>query len=127
MKDELATKLTEILGQIQSSVVQGSDFVLSQLPDVAQQYIIWGRAKETIHLLIGVALAAYCWPALFRNIKAAQEAHYSKDGQYFLAAIFCAIFGLFGAITMIGSISAFLMVWFAPKIYLLKGLAVLLK
>lgn len=43
MKDALQLKMVEILTAIQSAVGKSADFALEQLPDIAQQYVLYGR------------------------------------------------------------------------------------
>ena len=54
MKDELQLKLTEILTAIQVGVSKTADFTLEQLPDIAQQYLLYGKVwliKEVAGML----------------------------------------------------------------------------
>ena len=39
MNDELQSQLAQILNQITTSISEAKDFSVSQLPDIAQQYI----------------------------------------------------------------------------------------
>ena len=52
MKEELNGKLVEILTSIQTAAGKASDFALEQLPDIAQSYVMYGRAVSVAHLLI---------------------------------------------------------------------------
>lgn len=48
MKEELNTKLVEILTSIQTAAGKASDFALDQLPDIAQSYVLYGRAVSVV-------------------------------------------------------------------------------
>ena len=127
MDKELASKLTEVVGNIQTSVGKASDFVISQLPDVAQQYIMWGRASETFYFLSCAILSVFCIVDLFKNIRAAQSAEYKTEAEFIVKSLVEGVASIALVIGTFANASAFLMVWFAPKIYLLKGIGSLVK
>lgn len=122
MKNALAEKLVEIIGSIQNGIAATTDFAVAQLPDVAQQYIAFGRVNETAGLAAMLLLVALGIWLIFRSLKATKE-----DGDYFPSVIAsaCATGAAiyFTVIVFEGAV----MVWFAPKIYLIKGLANLIK
>ena len=65
MKDALQLKMVEILTAIQSAVGKSADFALEQLPDIAQQYVLYGRVWSTIAVLVSLAfLVTAVWAAL---------------------------------------------------------------
>jgi hypothetical protein len=123
MNDELQSKLVEVLAGISEGVAQAKDFAVEQLPDVAQQYIMFGMVWETSLLALYatfIALIAFgiwkMWPSDTNNI----------DAMGFLT--------VFGGFSLVGLLIAFviqikpvLLVWFAPKLYLLQGIAGLIK
>jgi len=116
MNDELQSKLAEVLGGIADGVTQAKDFAVEQLPDVAQQYIMFGLVWETA--VFGVLLAStiggcYGLIKLFKHSD-------SVDG--FLVVIVLVL-----GICTVAQLKYFFLVWFAPKLYLLQGIAGLLK
>ena len=56
MKEELNSKLVEILTSIQTAAGKASDFALEQLPDIAQSYVLYGRAISLMTLVFLIAL-----------------------------------------------------------------------
>ena len=123
MNEQLQNQLAEIIAAIHRTAAAGADFALSQLPDIAQQYVIYGRVSATAHLLIGVAVVALSvW--MFRKAAWANGEGYDTDVIWGMGGVLTLLFGVpFALIAMNG---AFL-VWFAPKVWLLKELAGLLK
>jgi hypothetical protein len=120
MQEELQGKLVEILTQIQSTVGQAKDFTLQQLPDIAQSYIYYGMAINT--LLVFISLVLFVFGVLFfkkGKIDTYKGPDYFMFGSWFLLPS--------GIITFWVNISEFLLVWVAPKVWLLKEIAVLLK
>lgn len=140
MKDELQSKLVEILTAMQTVAGQAKDFTLSQLPDIAQSYVVYGRVSNTTLTLALLALSLCCLWAIavvLRRDSAKRkrfDAGEKFDGidyrfqidsfnLYFPSGLFAVVFfGLF-AVTLKGT----LLVWLAPKVWLLKEIAGLIK
>lgn len=124
MNEELQSKLVEVLTGISEGVAQAKDFAIEQLPDVAQQYIMFGMVWETaLFVALGVvtitsALMSY---SLWKNRDEFDE---------FLVGFIGPLAGLFGVIAAIFAVAQLkevLLVWFAPKLYLMQGIAGLIK
>lgn len=136
MKDELQLKLVEILTSIQTTAGKAGDFAMGQLPDIAQSYIVYGRVKETLALATAFTLAILCaWIAVkygYGNKEAVVKRPESYfDGDWLECRVAAAIFGTAGAVLFLSggmlSVGSALLVWFAPKVWLLKELATLVK
>ena len=126
---ELQLKLVEILASIQSGVGKAADFTLAQLPDIAQQYVMWGRASATADLLILVTLTALAVYVAVRYGLMSKEVdvYGGWTGARYAAALVGGAAALFSGLGANLSVSRFLLVWFAPKVWLLKEIAGLLK
>lgn len=134
MKDELQTKLVEILSSIQSATGKASDFAMEQLPEIAQSYVLYGRIEATFWTLALSALAVACVIVAVRFGFADREAVYKggySDGEWFARRIIVSVFGTIASVVVsasaLHSVTAFLLVWFAPKVWLLKEIASLVK
>ena len=127
MNDELQNKLAEVLGGIAEGVTQAKDFAVEQLPDVAQQYIMFGRMWETAMLvLLLTATVVFGW-MFWRGWKTPDEAGYRDMERAQMLIIFGSIPGVVSAILCLAQLKDMLLVWFAPKLYLLQGIAGLVK
>lgn len=132
MKDELQLKLVEILSSIQATAGKAGDFAMEQLPEIAQSYVIYGRAvaiaKLAVFLLLGVLGIAFALWA-YRNPWNTSP-YLSERGQKRSESNFFAM-GVPGACGFIFVSTALLnfdyLVWFAPKVWLLKEIATLIK
>lgn len=129
MKSELEAKLTEILAAIQAGVAKGADFALEQLPDVAQQYLLYGRVWSVAFALAWlVTLALFLWVALKMGYLSKAEDCY---GDWSIGRLIAALLGTFGAVLaafmVLGSFRDVALVWLAPKVWLLKEVAGLLR
>jgi hypothetical protein len=122
-KVNLETKLVEILGAIFDGVAQAKDFAVEQLPDIAQQYILLGRAWETIAFSISVAAVV---GLIYVTVKIPKSQIIEIDAKWALG-ILTAGAAFFALLIAIHNLKDFMLVWFAPKLYLIQGLAQLVK
>lgn len=125
MKQDLQNKLVEILTGIQTAVGKASDFALEQLPDIAMQYVAWGRVSSAFYItliLVGAALSVTVFAWGLRECKRVPEALMPAIAMMAsVAAMAMAIVpGLF-------SIPGLLLPWIAPKVWLIKEIAGLVK
>lgn len=117
MEKELQGKLVEILSSIQAATGKASDFAMEQLPDIAQSYVVYGRVYMTAIIVFAVVFALFlCW----------MGSRFSKEsgGMSWLASGFASVVPF---VILLTTISDMFLVWFAPKVWLLKELAQLVK
>ena len=129
MNEELQSKLVEVLTGISEGVAQAKDFAVEQLPDVAQQYIMFGMVWETTALvvLILLLLPSLHWAWVGFKSMTANDADYSDESRGFTFLLLGGMVSLFLGFGAIVQLKAVLLVWFAPKLYLLQGIAGLVK
>jgi hypothetical protein len=127
MNEQLQTKLVEILGNIQSATKSAGDFALSQLPDLAQSYILYGRVVETFTVLTSLLVFILsCW-LLFLCIS---KFYFAEGGDIDLQGMGIVLTLISGSISFIVglcNLSSLFLVWLAPKVWLIKELATLIK
>lgn len=122
MNEQLQAKLIEILTQIQAATKAAGDFALEQLPDIALQYIMYGRAMHTF----GFSLGIIAFIVFIINTIIVMR----KDKQYLDATtnFIIAIISMLSSLVLLGiNTSQFMLVWFAPKVWLLTEITRLLK
>lgn len=124
MNEQLQSKLVEILSSIQNATKAGADFALEQLPDIAQQYVVYGRASMSVRLALLAALSALASYAVIRMWR-----YVSRDENDHMQPLL--LFPVAGALLIFGvtfeHIAPTLLVWVAPKVWLIKELATLIK
>jgi len=132
MKDELQTKLVEILTSIQSAAGKAGDFAMAQLPDIAQSYVMYGRVTTLISslalliaacALFAIALWAYRTP--WNNSPWDFERDAKRSDSNHVCMVIPSILGSTFLIVAFASFDW--LVWLAPKVWLLKEIAHLLK
>ena len=129
MNEQLQVKLVEILSGIQAAVKAAGDFALDQLPDIAHQYIAFGRVYYTFLTILAIfGIAIGLWLVIKKAIYGKQtEIGYQWSDNRIAANIFGIIFASFSSVLFLINITNTVMVWFAPKIWLIKEIAVLIK
>ena len=129
MKDELQTKLAEILTVIQADVAKGADFAMEQLPDIAQQYVLYGRVWSAIAVLATLALTVFiAWGTVMFGYLGKQTNKYGgMTEERMAAAALGTIAFVPAALTFLVTLHDLAFVWLAPKVWLIKEVAGLLK
>lgn len=131
MNDELQNKLAEVLGGIAEGVTQAKDFAVEQLPDVAQQYIMFGMVWETAAFVLLVAFSVVCAFVFKFGLRWHKEINaktgYHDDVGPFMVMLGSGLMFAFFVTGTVVQLKAVLLVWFAPKLYLLQGIAGLVK
>lgn len=128
MKEELQSKLVEILSSIQAAAGKAGDFAMAQLPDIAQSYVVYGRVRTLVEsglmLLVGITLLSF---ALWAYLKPWNSSTYSCDAGNKRSDSNIASMIFSGGGGFIFSVAAFAafdwLVWLAPKVWLLQQLA----
>lgn len=124
MNEQLQSKLVEVIAAIQSDVGKSADFALAQLPDIAQQYVTYGRAWSIVSILLCVVVLGLYY-ALVRRAACYDG---TGGGELVIALAACgAPFAVFVALYLFLSIKEAAIVWVAPKVWLIQELARLLK
>lgn len=126
MKEELNTKLVEILTSIQTAAGKASDFALEQLPDIAQSYVLYGRVFSLVTVLLCLAvLLALVW--LFRVTYRATSEGDADEIVWVPVGIGGVVVVVIAMFFLLEGLQSTFLVWFAPKVWLLKELASLIK
>lgn len=128
MNNELQSQLANILAAIQSTAAATSDFAMAQLPDIAQQYVMYGRVKSlwlTLTLLIAAIVMFWLSRWAYKNpwngskFSWDREQKRSESNQAVIA-ISASVGGL---LVLVNILQFNWMVWVAPKVWLLHVLA----
>ena len=128
MKDELQLKLVEILTSMQTAASKASDFAMAELPDIAQSYVIYGRWTSTFFVVVSITAMLLGLYGVYMAIKeGAKPTMQQRDFIIIFGAIFGVLASMTGFISTMACMSSFFLVWAAPKVWLLKEIAGLLK
>lgn len=128
MNDELSGKLTEILGAMQTAVGQAKDFTLSQLPDVVQSYVIYGRVWSIVSIVLLIGFIVACvmigrW--LYKNPWRGDFGE-ARGISNMALMIVSGVMIFISSMILIGALKGAALVWFAPKVWLMMELGKLI-
>ena len=112
-----------MIGQLQEAVMKASDFAIQQLPDVVQSYILYGRISNLLTLMLEIAILYGCWRLYKLPVK---ESPYGDDVAVVIKTIFSGTVGGIALFFALFSIQETVLVWAAPKIWLIKELGKLI-
>jgi hypothetical protein len=122
MKEELQGKLVEILTSVQGAVGRASDFAMAELPDIAQSYIAYGRTMSVIGACVILFFITLSIWGGYRINKAVGDGYWEGVGWAVGGGgIFLCLFA-----TLL-TLPSYVLVWAAPKVWLLKEIAGMLK
>ena len=106
----LETILAEMLQAAQTATGKAIDFTIQQAPDVIQQYVLWAQIKAGFWILVCFTATLICIGAMLR--------YWRK--LYIDAKIATTVTAGFLTLLTFITISDSLMVFIAPKAWLLK-------
>jgi ABC-type maltose transport system permease subunit len=116
MNDKLQAQITEILAQIMTSVGEVKDFSLSQLPDIAQQYITYGIWSTTFYLVFCVLTVIVCIGLGYGIIRYSIK---TEDDETAPFVMFPMFIGFIASIALLHNINQLILVLTAPKVWFL--------
>lgn len=132
IQKELLGRADSIFGAISDAVSKASNFAAEQIPDIAMQYVAFGRAYHTSMIVGAIAIFLLgLYFIIFLTFKNSAKLPNDRWGQPHGGRFFFAMGGIGAVVTGVCGVGAnlqnFLMVWFAPKIWLIQSMAKLIK
>lgn len=115
-------KVVEILTSMQTAVGHAADFTMTQLPDIAQSYLMFGRAKETLIILFLIMIMGTSLFLLKKGLSIKSDT-YEEENKKVTCFVTSAVLCICVLPFFFMRIEKFLMVWFAPKVWLLIEIA----
>jgi hypothetical protein len=120
MNDELKNKSVEILTQIQQAVQSGAEVAGQQIPDIAGQYVVYGMFWNWALVLFFAGAIGAVWFIARAGAKKFEGCKFD----IYMAAVFCTSLAL---IPFFVYLESALLVTLAPKVWLIKEIADLIK
>lgn len=133
MQQELLSRADAIFASVGKSIETAVDFGKEQLPDIAYQYLAFSRAYISLASIIEfIIMIIGLWLIINVGIRDTRKLGMDKWNADWVASRYSiVIFGFFIAlISMImffSNLKPLLLVWLAPKIFLIQGMVELVK
>lgn len=125
MQEQLLQRADSIFASISAGVAKASDFASEQIPDIAIQYVAFGRAYSTAVMVLCIVYLIAWTVSMYKLIKS------ENNDSIIPVAILVAIFGgaasIATVIMLFVNMKSFFLVWFAPKIWLITEIVKLVK
>jgi hypothetical protein len=121
--DTLNLALTQVILKATEGVEQGINFLGEQIPDVAQQVLVYNLSSALLWLFLGVALlvatnkTASWWRSCWED----------TEDKLFATVICFTVGGIPSVVIIVCNMQVALKIWLAPKLYLLEYAASLVK
>ena len=116
----LSDQTAKLLEDLRTMLEKGGQFVLEQAPPLAREVVAFGRATETMYVVLAIAGLTLAIYKLAKNGKRWFDA--SDDAPHGGFLLFVPM-TIVSALTFLFSINDCLMAWAAPRLYLLKYVA----
>lgn len=121
--DTTKEQLNQLLSLITESLSQGKDFVLEQAPLIAQEIVQYGRVTKPITTVACAIAVIFCFVIINRGFKTIKNAGKYEDCEIFKGSCYIVSGGLTGGCFIVGfcqSLQECILVWFAPRLYIIE-------
>tara|TARA_B100001964_G_C14240746_1_gene604883 strand:- start:2373 stop:2789 length:417 start_codon:yes stop_codon:yes gene_type:complete len=124
VKEPLEVALIDI---VQSSV-KAKDFLVSELPEVVEQLLMWQFWYNLIWFVGSVGVLFFSWKQIKKLYKNCRDDNWKDDNVVIPNSIGMILLGIPFLIALVEGINlVWLQIWVAPKVYLIEYLTSLTK
>lgn len=116
MNDQLQSQLATILQQFSATMASASDIAVKELPEIAQQYIVYGYWKSLLSCIVCVAFIIALIVAILKIVRWANNSY--DDGVMVVAAILATLL-IFPISSFFDNAQSLILNVTAPKVWLL--------
>jgi hypothetical protein len=132
LQQQLLDRADSIMDSIATTVDKASTFAAEQVPDIALQYVAFGRASITAYMTISVIVFCVAfWMAVRIGVMNSRQypvdTYGTWDERRVGAFVVGGLMGIGSIIAFFVNLNHFIMVWVAPKIWLINEIARLVK
>jgi len=126
MNDDLQKQLAEMLAKLSATVQEGATWAGQQIPPLVQEKILLGRIESLIDLAVfaGVAYVGY---RILRYCAVTLKWDVDRNERIIPFSMGGVGLCLFGSICAALSVHDVILVWFAPRLYIVEWLAGLVR
>lgn len=125
LQQEIFNRIDPVLEWIKSTAISTGEFLKTEIPDVAYQYILYGRVKSSILVLLSIILITVGITLLYKLINVGFE--YRATPRQVIGTIAGIVSSVVGILVFLANIETLIIVWTAPKVWLLREITTLFK
>lgn len=123
LQTELLARADAIFASVSTAVSKATNFASEQIPDIALQYVAYGRAYLTTYVILSIV-------GIIGSVIVIKKTYFEdafiEFGRFMLCFGSVLVF-VASVVLMLTNINTFMMVWFAPKVWLITELVHLVK
>lgn len=128
MQQQLLDRADAIFASIGTAVGKATDFAAEQIPDIAVQFIAYNRIYLTSIIVIALLVLLVQQIVVIKWAKKGiAKDDYNGDGYIFAYFASTLITGGFTLVPVFANFKDLILVWFAPKIFLIEQMVHLVK
>lgn len=125
MQQELLGRADAIFASAGRAVGKATEFASEQVPDIAMQYIMYYRMWNSVVVAVCLTLVIFSsWLTISVCFKNKYKLKDSSGGDWHDARNWGIILGtvasIFSMLLLVGNLKSFILVWFAPKVFLIE-------
>ncbi|MCK5020369.1 MAG: hypothetical protein KAS32_25250 [Candidatus Peribacteraceae bacterium] len=117
MEQELKAALVDVINKSIEVAGNATDFIMAEIPNVAQQILKWSLAEAAIYCLVWLGITMM-FPIISRKMAVKDS---DPDWKW------CGLIGLFPFIGVIENLRTMLYIYLAPKLFLIEYTANLVR
>lgn len=123
MKEELLKTVNETLIKSINAVDQSISWMSGQIPDIIHQFLLWSIVSCSFYVILGLIISILSIFGIKKSLK-----FFDSSEEHLIPLGMCSFFGLFvGVLMILINVYKLLFIYVAPKIYVIKYTASLLK
>jgi len=132
IQTELLKRADSVYDSLSRAVTTATDFAAQQIPDVAYQYLVYYRVYLTTIVCVFTLMWVLQQTVMIKWAKATDKYFernnlYNEGHHWFIYVLTTIVVSMICATTIFSHFKELLMVWFAPKVFLLEQLTNLIK
>ena len=133
MNEELQKQLAEMLARLMDVASDGAKWAGQQIPPLVEEKILLGRVELTLVVVVGLIACPLLARVALRKFRLAKEIDHLKDERYKrdeeqtaeALGIASSIGAVFAGLGAAFTVHDMLLVWFAPRLYIVDWLRTL--
>ena len=130
-QEDIKTNADRILGLLCDSIEAVRDFSIEQVPDTVRQLVAYKRVELTVWMLVGFGWGIFSIAAVCASVHYSRSFSAAASGVDFVIAFISGVLGvlsfIISVITLGDTVSEWLKLLLAPKVFILEYLRGALK